>query len=509
MTRRSSSFRAVSRSRAARPDRAPTAPTRRFALGAGELGSLCAVMFRSQTFWLVLLVSWLASRPSSLKADGAFADSQTILISHTHPHRIIASSDISGLLVSDDDGATWSWICEDAIGYFAALFQLGPAPDENLYAITEAGLSVSIDAGCSWQHAPGIAQHAGDVFADPSDPQRVLAVAQVDTLADSHVLSDIVAASNDGGLSFGPAMYMTSVASITGVEIARSDPNAIYLTMSSLQQQHPYIARSQDAGATWMQLDLSSQLGRKPLVMRIVAVDPVDANTLYLRLSDGVQDALAITHDAGTTVQVALQLDSSMSAFLLRSDGALIVASADAMSFISSDAGASFSPWSNDFHIHALAENNGALYATANSKADGFSVAVSADGGGHWKPLLRLDQLRGPVGCGAMPKQCDLAWTQLQPTITALSGKPSAAAGASALNGESPAASESADSRRSSGGCSVSAALGNSSKCDAAPIWLLACAALSGGVRAAKRGKRVLSVQRRRRSRSSNQENET
>jgi hypothetical protein len=438
--------------------------------------------------WFALAIACsFVWHPSRLKADGAFADSQTILLPRTQPHRIIASSDISGLLVSDDDGASWSWICDAAMGYFAALFQLGPAPDENLYAITQAGLAISLDEGCSWQHAAGIAQRAADVFPHPQDPQSVLLVAQVALETDNHVFSDVVARSHDAGMTFGSPMFATSLASITGVEIARSDPNAIYLTLSSLQLQHPYLARSNDAGETWAEFDLTGQLGNRPMVIRILAVDPLDANTLYIRLSDGIRDALAITRDAGATMQIALQLDASMTAFLLRSDAALIVAGADAKSFISTDAGATFSAWSNEFHIHALAEKAGALYATASSKVDGFSVAVSTDAGDHWRPLLRLDQLRGPISCGSVADQCQAPWTQLQPSLGVLSGKPREAAGSPALDGEPVLAGGRDEARHGGGGCSIGMASGGS------PVGMagtLAAAALSAGTLAVRRALR-------------------
>lgn len=411
---------------------------------------------RSRWLWLALVDAWFALHPAALLADGAFADSQVILLPRTRPHRIIASSELGGLLISDDDGATWSWICDGAIGFFSALFQLGAPPAENIYAITRAGLATSVDAGCSWQHSADIAKRAGDVFPDPRDPKRVFAVAQVQLTADSPLLGDVVVESNDGGQSFGSTRYMTGSASITGVEIARSDSNMVYLTMSTFELQHPCIAHSNDGGATWTTQDLSRQLERRPYTIRILSVDPSDANTLYIRLSDGVQDSLAITHDRGTTLLVAQRLASRMTAFLLRSDGALIVAAADATSFISTDGGATFAPWSDTFHIQALAEKDGALYASASSQKDGFAVAVSTDAGESWRPLLRLPELRGPLGCSSVRDQCDAAWTQLEPSLEAVSGKLSEAADASEPVDGQTAAPGAADERRAGGhGCSV------------------------------------------------------
>jgi hypothetical protein len=444
-----------------------------------------------------LSVSCFAWLPSLVLADGAFADSGAILLPRTHPHRIIASSDLSGLVVSDDDGATWSWICDASIGYFAVLFQLGPAPDENLYAITQAGLAISDDAGCTWQHAGGIAQRAGDVFPNPSDPQSVLAVAAVAVAPENHALSDVVAESHDGGRSFGSPMFVTSQASITGVEIARSNPSAFYLTMSSLQLQHPYIARSNDAGASWVELDLSGQLGRRPVVLRILAVDSVDANTLYIRVSDGTRDALAITRDGGETVQVALQLDSRMTAFLLRADGALVVASADATSFVSTDAGATFLPWSDAFHIQALAERDGALYATANSKVDGFAVAVSTDSGSRWRRLLQLGQLQGPSSCGEVGAKCHDAWTQLKPSLAVLAGKSREVAGASALDDVAGRAGDGRREPRVAGSCAIATPTGRSRTRSAGLMWLFAGAALFPSVKRPPQKSRLLDQENR------------
>jgi photosystem II stability/assembly factor-like uncharacterized protein len=399
-----------------------------------------------------LVIACALSAPARARADGAFADSKMILLPRSQPQRIIASSDLAGLLVSDDAGMTWSWICEAEIGHFAGLFQLGPQPDETMFAITQLGLARSSDAGCSWERIGGVAQRAGDAFPDPSDPQRVFMVAQLAPSDwDDPVRPDVVVVSADGGKTFGEALYMTTAASITGVEVSRSDPRRVYLTLSGFDPAHPYIARSNDGGASWNKTDLFVQLGQRPLVLRIVAIDPQDPDTIYVRMSNGSKDALAITRDGGSTIHIAHELEDRMSAFLLRSDGAIVAASADGTSVISRDGGESFEPWSEALHMQALAERDGMLYAVANNRLDGFALASSRDGGRSWRPMLTFDQLRGPPACGDVAATCDASWSSLAPSLSALAntGRMTSALRAPAADG---------GVTRGAGGCRASGA---------------------------------------------------
>lgn len=388
------------------------------------------------------------SVPGSVRANGAFADSGVILLSKAQPGRIVASSELPGLVVSDDGGASWHWICESALGALATLFQRGAPPDERLYAITRQGLSTSADGGCSWQQRGNDAQRAGDVFADPNEPARVLVVAQT-TLGEERLLRDVLVASDDGAGSFAPPLFSTDDYSITSVESAASDPARLYLALSSSQLQRPYLARSRDGGEHWDTLVLSQQLGRRPFIMRILTVDPRAADRVYLRISDGTEDALAVTRDAGDHVSVVQKMPASMSAFVLRADGSVIVASTDGSAFIARDGADSFEPWPVTLHLRALAEaEHGTLYAATSSKLDGFAFAASHDDGASWEPLLQLTELRGPLACGDVAERCAASWEQQKPSLAALAGQPDAAV-------LEPSAAVDHGKSRQKNGCSV------------------------------------------------------
>src|SRR5215831_12245059 len=97
----------------------PTVPKSSFVLG------LCA----GAAF---LIASVAAARPA--RANGAFPDSLQILVPAAEPHRIILATNF-GLIISDDDGATWEWTCEARAKDNTILYQQAATPSNRLYAV--------------------------------------------------------------------------------------------------------------------------------------------------------------------------------------------------------------------------------------------------------------------------------------------------------------------------------------------------------------------------------------
>ena len=85
------------------------------------------------------------------RADGAFPDSMQIFVPADHPHRIILATNF-GLIISEDDGATWEWTCEpicndndDPLPEGAPLRRSGCSR-----SLISHGLVYSDDLACSW-----------------------------------------------------------------------------------------------------------------------------------------------------------------------------------------------------------------------------------------------------------------------------------------------------------------------------------------------------------------------
>jgi hypothetical protein len=357
----------------------------------------------------------LCSRPA--RADGAFPDSLGILLPSEQPHRIVASTNF-GLVVSDDDGRSFALVCEDVIGMLASIYQVGPAPDNRLFAVTVDGLKVSNDA-CTWNMASGPLSNVADAFPDPSDPRHVLAIAQAPSPSFG-TSAQAVYESKDGGNSFGAERKYTGPESafITGVEIAKTDSSAIYLTMYKYVPApiQPFLVRSNDAGQSWQELPLDKMIG--PMWLRLLAVDPEDAKKVYLRLYDNsASEKLGIYDDASGSVKIAHVFEHRISAFLRRADGALIVGTREDGAFVSTDGGDTFTAMKGAPHLRALGERDGRIYAVADDVVDGYAVGVSMDQGSSFQPLLRFSEITGPLSCGNVPARCQIAYQNLLLTL--------------------------------------------------------------------------------------------
>ncbi|MFT3839117.1 MAG: sialidase family protein [Myxococcaceae bacterium] len=353
--------------------------------------------------------------PVAAFADGALPDSLAIALPADNPHEIFAGTNF-GLLVSTDDGAHFDWVCEEAIGSGAYLFQLGPAPDDILYALSLDGLSYSTDDGCSWQHGQIPGELATDVFPAPTDAQRVFAIVQPPQ-GDASFITRHVYESNDHGQTFTHALYGPDAGELlTGIELARSAPE-LWATLYQYQPTEAFIARSVDDGGTWSTLDLG--LAQIP---RLLAVDPTDPGRVYLRLSlNASVDALARWDDATQALTMLKPLEDKMSAFVLRADGTVLVSQLSGKTWSSHD-GVTFELADSSSHLRALAERDGTLFALADNFGDGWAVGTSSDGK-SWKHLFQYGQIRGVRQCGNLAQTCAQPWIALQSKL-GLGAKP-------------------------------------------------------------------------------------
>lgn len=447
-------------------------------------------------------------------ADGAFPNSETILTPAERPHDFLLVTNF-GLIRSADDGATWSWSCEQDANMYGLFYQWAPPPSNRLFAVANDTLVYSDDLSCGWSTAGGMLPGASlsDIFVDPSDGQHVLALGYANS---TYSLFE----SRDGGTTFDTRLYDAAAGeSLVGVEIARSDPQTIYLAIAE-PDAHPRLARSTDGGASFTVNDLSTSLG--PGEILIIAVDPQNPARVFLRQLATANQVLAITADGGVTATAPLTFDGKLGAFARLASGTLLCAgtiqsATVPATFRSTDGGASFQMLAGQPTINGLSERAGLVYAATDNFADGYALGTSADEGTTWQPLLTYAGVQGIAPCLATTcaSTCEmLAGLSVWPEAICSAGSAggaggqggAGAAGASGTGGPGPGtaggggsvanggaggATGGSDAKpSSSGGCSCSSAgAGGGGPFAAAALLLLSF--LAGGASGQKLRDRI------------------
>jgi MYXO-CTERM domain-containing protein len=338
------------------------------------------------------------------RADGAFPDSLSLLVPADRPHRISLATNF-GLISSNDDGGTWSWVCEGPITNCSMLYSVGAAPADRLFALSADSLVFSDDDACEWTVAGGDVAAGGvvDAFPFAQDATRVLAAVSPNGVGAATTYT--VVESHDGGSTFDTVLYTAMGGDlVTGVEASRTDADTIYVTLAAGEAFSPALALTTDGGVTWHSVDLSAALGASSGI-RLVAVDRTNPMRAFLRVAMPTAEGLGV-FDATTgavTVPVMFPMGGLMTGFVQTAEGPLVVAgrvNSDAgAAFRSLDGGQTWQPVSGAPHVRALAERDGTVYVAADNTADGYAVGVSKDLGVTFDALMRFNQVGSIAAC--------------------------------------------------------------------------------------------------------------
>jgi hypothetical protein len=381
---------------------------------------------------LVVLAAGLGALPGATRAahaNGRLPATVSINFRQGHDRDVVAGLTF-GLAISHDGGATWHWMCDDAIGIaggpYDPIYRFTPAG--TLFATTLNGLAVMRD-GCAFSPA---ASGKTFVSATALGPDGALYYGAAQTAGASIPADFQIYRSIDDGVSF-PVHPQPDPATDTNVwwesiAVAPNNKSIVYLSGfryipvspgSTTTVRDHLLYRSDDGGVTWtpqMPTTLTGLTLTQNSVIHIVGIASDDPKHVYARVSYidlMTTDGLYVSTDGGVSWTPILSHPDRFIAFVARAGlhnghHDLLTATAKFGTEISHDDGATWAPLAGAPHINCLAENSaGELWACTQNY--GVGQAQTDDAGimkttdlSAWTKVLRYQDLAGPVaGCGA------------------------------------------------------------------------------------------------------------
>lgn len=355
----------------------------------------------------------LAAVASPAHANGRFP--QAIDVRFTPgDDQVMALQATFGLLLTQDGGDTWRWVCEDAVG-FGGVYD----PD---YAFTSTGLLLATTTSafglrltrdyCSWSQAPAALNNTfvsqvevgpdGVIYAMAADPADSQLYVSTDDGA-SFVARSNPGAAGDWWETLHVAPSDASVLYLAGFRIV--DGNKQYL-----------LFRSDDAGASWDPLPITAfTFGGVGSDLQVVSISPTDPDVLYARVfhanGTSIGDDLYRSADGGQSWDRAFQSVDDVTAVVFRAAGGVVLATRDNGLHTSTD-GITFGAAIESPPAHCLRERGGTLYLCSNGHIPHLmGVGTSATTTG-WQSILAFTQIDGPLDCGAGTDQHEVCEVQ-------------------------------------------------------------------------------------------------
>lgn len=379
-------------------------------------------MFRSTA--LACLV--LAALPGGAAANGRAPATSTIAFRAGH------DSDIAvgltwGLLISHDGGASWAWVCENAVGYSGMYDPIYVLSDGGaLFASTFNGFQVARD-GCSF--AP-VGPNVPFASTATVGPDHLIYYGAAQAADPSHGVAadyNIYRSSDADSGSFAPTVGQPAgpVAWWESIAVAPTNPQLVYLSgyvfradsPGGQNRRHQLFYRSDNAGQDWTALPIEAT---SVTVMPNSSIDIVGVaqdGRVYLRvkLDDNIMsDSLYRSDDLGASWQPILHKPTSITAFTVRTaqnaggHHDLIAGTRADPAEISHDDGATWSPLAGSPHMGCVVENAaGELwacsqnYGTTGPSDDAGIMKTTDPESGTWTKVLRYQDLTQAAACGA------------------------------------------------------------------------------------------------------------
>jgi hypothetical protein len=375
----------------------------------------------------ILVIAGLAA-PAA--AHGRLPESKSIVFRKGTPEEMAIGTSI-GLMLSQDNGAHFFWVCEEAVfggavGIWDPDYKI--ATDGTIYANTPTGLRISRDGGCSFEDAkvePALTVQTlvEDLDLGPNDEVWLVQT-------DNGKINDAFV-TTDGGHEFKSAGLGSSIIWWKSVKVAHSNPKRVYVSGYQITQvapdggqiaPMPHVLRTDDGGAHWTELPIGDfTTATSPMVV-LLGVSPTDPELVYAVSQNanagGAGDLVYRSTDGGTTWKQVLATPHSVTSFTFLADGTELVGTGNG-AWHSTD-GVAFTPLTSPPQMSCVTQrDDGMIYACGTNWDPDYAAVATAPPTTitPWTKQWRFVELAGPLSCPAGTIQKDLCDLQLWPSL--------------------------------------------------------------------------------------------
>jgi hypothetical protein len=362
-------------------------------------------------------------------ANGRFPASNQLVFSPTDSNLVILRTSY-GTLPSHDNGSTWGYICESALGLGPVAVEdpsIGLSENNSLILGVSLGLNVSADVGCNWNciGGPLAGQVITDIAVRPDNPASTVALTSTLLPSDSSQsgMTNQAFETTDNGMTWAAiGVPIPEFVTVTTIDVAKTDPNRLYVSgmrgFGSARTASLFV--STNKGAKWTELMLPA--GEYDPSMEdeifIGAVDPTNADRVYIRssaLQTGGKSRLTVVNGASTAPTFANvdvfdvgpamsgEITGELLGFALSPDGSKVyVGTKESGLFVAATSDLKFTNKSSKI-VQCLATRGTELWM-CSAEVSGFVLGMSTDDGETFTAKLpTLGDLTGPIACAANP----------------------------------------------------------------------------------------------------------
>jgi hypothetical protein len=338
-----------------------------------------------------IAVTLVALAPRFAAANGRFPSAQQVVVGPGASATALAVATTFGIFVSRDGGASFAWVCEEALS-------AGGRWDLALALGADGSLSLGLPDGArrgaddcdfarSFAGAPVI-----DLAASP-DGERVYGAAHRDDGA------ALLLRSTDRGGAYATLPLALDGVTLTTLDVAPSRAGRLWAVGARGTPSRAVLLRSDDDGARF---EVASDDLAGAETAYLSAVDARDPERLWVRVPRGATTELLRTEDGGRSWRSALTVRGAMEGFALAADGRVWAGGSAAGLWRSSDGGRFEAV--DDAPVLCLRHHAGALYVCTDHTREGVALVRLRDGAGAFEPLLRYRDAEGVPDCpGSAP----------------------------------------------------------------------------------------------------------